>query len=180
MEAQPPLNQSPAAAEQDTASLRDIVIRRLGAGDATALRDFYNRLTARSLRLFHPLGPSTDEAVCQELVAANDPSAVEARYDLIAASAPQIVGWCFLQGIDGAEPSLGLCIADLYQGLGLGTRLIGRVMQEARRRSFERITLIVVEENEIAQTLYRREGFRAYGRFTSEDDGLPYIRMQAH
>jgi ribosomal protein S18 acetylase RimI-like enzyme len=152
-------------------------IRRLVPGDAAALCRFYNGLSARSKRLFHPLGDETTEERCRAVAEENDPTR-DTKLDLIAASGDGIVGWGFLWGRDGApgEATFGLAVADDVQGRGLGRRLMASVLDGGAGRGLERITLTVVQDNAIAQRLYEGMSFVRTGEFVGQD-GLPYFSM---
>ncbi|MEM6708514.1 MAG: GNAT family N-acetyltransferase [Pseudomonadota bacterium] len=52
-----------------------------------------------------------------------------------------------------------LVVADGYEGLGLGRRLMDGGEAEARKRGAESITLHVFNSNERAAALYRRQGY---------------------
>jgi ribosomal protein S18 acetylase RimI-like enzyme len=153
-----------------------LIERRLRIQDAEALAAFYNGLSHGSRTTFRPLGWDTRATVCKEIARANQ---LDEKYDLVACHGSQIVGWCFLWDLHGAEPMLGLGVADGYQGRGIGSRLLSRIMQVARQREFAHVFLTVVQTNQIAQRLYERHGFVRYGEFVDEHDGLAYYRMAA-
>lgn len=161
------LNEAPAA-----------LIRPLRDGDAPALLAFYNGLSRASIRTFRPLRERTTLDVCEAIV--RDNAAPRAtRYDLAACRAGAIIGWAFLVGLDKAEPSLGLGIADAYHGQGWGRALLDRLLAWARERALARVYLIAVKDNARAVHLYQSRGFVIYGEFFDERDQLPYLRMVA-
>jgi GNAT superfamily N-acetyltransferase len=168
MTAPDPLN------EASTAS----IIRRLRKGDAPALLAFYNGLSRASIRTFRPLRERTTLEVCEAIVGDNAADR-GTRYDLAAWRAEAIIGWSFLVGLDKAEPSLGLGVADPFHGRGLGSALLDRLLAWARERTLARIYLIAVKDNERAVRLYGSRGFVVYGEFFDERDQLPYLRMMA-
>ncbi len=152
-------------------------IRRLTPQDAETLARFYNGLSEESKRTFRPLGPKTTPEICREVARANRPEADE-KFDLIALAEGEIIGWCFLWDLKSPEPTFGLAVADAYQGKGLGSTLMDRVMAEARARGLATVILTVVTDNERAWRLYQKRGFVRYGTFLG-DDGLWYYRMRA-
>ncbi len=151
-------------------------IGRLRPTDAAALCRFYNALSAGSIRTFRPLGAETTLEACEEIARDNTP-ARDVKHDLVAWDADEIIGWCFLWGLDSAEPKFGLGIADRRQGRGLGPVLARRIMSVAAQRDVERVVLTVVKDNLRARRVYEQLGFTAYGEFVSNTDGLPYLRM---
>jgi len=152
-------------------------IRRLASRDAEALAAFYNGLSWHSRRTFRPLGWETTPDVCEGIVRDNHPER-DRKFDLIAMIGGKIVGWGFLWHLDTSQPTLGLAVADAYQGMGLGNALMDRLMKEAHRRDLSRVFLTVVTDNERAWRLYERHGFVRIEAFRG-DDGLPYYRMIA-
>jgi RimJ/RimL family protein N-acetyltransferase len=166
------------------------IVRRLAPGDAAALAAFYNGLSDRSRRTFRPLGWTTDAEVCARIVQDNVPQDDTAhrpfrgkdgsesgnKYDLVALSGGQIVGWSFVWNMDSDEPEFGLGIADAYQGRGLGATLMGQVLDSIQSLGVQRLYLTVVQDNHVAWQMYERRGFRRTGEFVGED-GLPYLKM---
>ncbi len=158
-----------------------VYFRRLAPGDAAALEAFYNGLSEASKRTFRPLGVTTTVETCAAIASANT-GPHPTKYDLVAVCSDAIVGWGFVWGLDGAnpesEPMLGLAVADVYHGRGVGTRLITEVMTWAHNAGLPRVLLTVVQDNAVAWRLYEKQGFVRYGEFVG-DDGLPYYRMRA-
>lgn len=161
------LNEAPAA-----------LIRPLRDGDAPALLAFYNGLSRASIRTFRPLRERTTLEVCETIVR-DHAGGRGTRYDLAAERAGAIIGWAFLVGLDKAEPSLGLGVADAYHGQGWGSALLDRLLAWAREVALARVYLIAVKDNDRAVCLYQSRGFVVYGEFFDERDQLPYLRMVA-
>jgi ribosomal protein S18 acetylase RimI-like enzyme len=100
---------------------------------------------------------------------------------LLAEDAGQIVGMGVgMQGLadDGAGPPVPeLChitmifVAPERWGEGIGGRVLGGVLEEARSRGYERAQLWTQAENAHAQRLYERHGFRRTGREKGDDLG---------
>ena len=70
-----------------------------------------------------------------------------------------------------ASPSLGgqgdiqtMAIATSHQGQGLGTLLLDTLLAEAWKRNIDEVFLDVRADNDVAQALYRRAGFREIAR----------------
>ena len=159
-------------------AVAELTVRRLAPDDAESLRCFYNGLSARSKRLFHPLGDEAAEERCREIVEHNRPDA-STNYDLVAVAGGLVVGWCFLWERDGkpGEAAFGLGVADDMQGVGLGNRLMEAVLAAARPRGFRLICLSVVQDNVVAQHLYEKHGFVRTGSYVGRD-GLDYFSME--
>jgi len=114
---------------------------------------------------------------CTKIV--RDNLAEPSKFDLVAVCEAQIVGWGFLWSLTSDKPVFGLGIADAYQGQGLGSQLIDRVMDAAREQGLCHVYLTVVQDNHVAYHLYTSRGFVRYDERT-EDDGLDYYCMAAH
>jgi ribosomal-protein-alanine N-acetyltransferase len=71
--------------------------------------------------------------------------------------------YCITSIAAGEAHILNLCVDPSYQGLGLGSRLLGRMLDLARKRQVERVVLEVRPSNEQAMALYRRHGFSKVG-----------------
>ena len=153
-----------------------VALRRARPGDARRLQRFYNSLSRSSKRMFRPLGWRAELDPCRDVVNGNgtDP---EARFDLFAVEEDRIVGWGFAAGLTGDVPGFGLGVSDHRQGLGLGQRLMGEVVQEVRRRGHAGVSLCLVQDNLRARRLYESFGFRRTGTHRGTD-GLRYIDMR--
>jgi ribosomal protein S18 acetylase RimI-like enzyme len=100
---------------------------------------------------------------------------------LLAEDAGEAVGMGVgMQGLadDGAGPPVpGLChiamifVAPERWGEGIGGRVLGGVLEEARSRGYERAQLWTHADNSHAQRLYERAGFRRTGREKGDDLG---------
>jgi GNAT superfamily N-acetyltransferase len=64
--------------------------------------------------------------------------------------------------VDEATPELSIGVLDAARGMGVGTRLLEVLIEEARRRSIGALSLSVEPENP-ALELYRRLGFQVVG-----------------
>jgi GNAT superfamily N-acetyltransferase len=80
----------------------------------------------------------------------------------IGAFHQEIVGVAFLV-VKKREPltaELGIGVVDEWQGKGLGSRLMERIIREARILGFSRLALKVYSSNYKAVNLYRKYGFK--------------------
>jgi ribosomal protein S18 acetylase RimI-like enzyme len=148
-------------------------LRRATTGDAEALCAFYNELSAQSKRTFRPLGVTTSIGECRGVVLANESGG---KYDIVATRGGRIVGWGFLWHLRSEGPTLGLAVADAYQGQGIGSRLLDRTLLATRELGLARVHLTVVQDNVVAWKLYQSRGFVRCGEFV-DSDGLPYYSM---
>jgi len=63
-----------------------------------------------------------------------------------------------------------MLISDDYQGQGLGTELLSRIVQIGRDEKVKRIVALMSADNEAMQKLCRRVGFSSFERIS--DRGL--------
>lgn len=76
---------------------------------------------------------------------------------------PRIIGYAgLLVGLGEAEVQT-IAVDPLREGLGLGTRLLTGLLEEAARRGCDDVVLEVRADNPRAQALYRRFGFVPIG-----------------
>jgi acetyltransferase len=63
---------------------------------------------------------------------------------------------------DGRTAEIAALVTDDYQGRGLGTELLKRLMQAAPAKGIHRITAEMLRDNTLMQSLAKRLGFRLY------------------
>lgn len=153
----------------------EILYRRLQAGDAPCLYDFWDVLSPASKRTFAPFGQHPRLDQYENVLRGNDPLNGD-KFDLVAVAGDCIIGWGFVWALTSAEPVFGLGVADEHQGHGIGAGLMDAVLNAMDERHLPELYLTVVTDNQRAQRLYTRRGFVRYGAFIGED-GLPYHRM---
>ncbi len=86
------------------------------------------------------------------------------RYDcLVADSNEMIVGHSIISVAAGECHVLNLCVHPLFQRLGIGRRMLRRVLALARRRQADSAFLEVRVSNTGAVSLYQDEGFDVIG-----------------
>ena len=64
----------------------------------------------------------------------------------------------------GGRADLGMQVAELYRGRGVGTALLSAIMNWARANNAHKLTLQVWPHNEPARSLYEHFGFSEEGR----------------
>ena len=154
-----------------------IELRPVRPADAAALAAFYNGLSEASKRTFRPIGVTTTAEKCSEMIGQNAPE-VAKKHDIVACDGPNIVGWGFLWDLHAGAPTLGLGVADAYQGRGLGSALMDRLLAFAVQQKIRHVKLTVVQDNEKAWRMYERRGFINEESMVGSD-GLPYFYMVA-
>jgi RimJ/RimL family protein N-acetyltransferase len=82
---------------------------------------------------------------------------------IVAVAGEEVVGWCDITRhffpAHAHRGSLGMGIVPAWRGRGLGTRLMERTLQEARKVGLVRVELNVHADNARAIALYERFGF---------------------
>ena len=73
-----------------------------------------------------------------------------------------------------AVPTLGCVVWNEYRGKGHGKRLVGELIQEARRLAFDSIKLKCHQYNRIAMAVYRSMGFGVLGALETEHYWMEY------
>ncbi|MCL6481675.1 MAG: ribosomal protein S18-alanine N-acetyltransferase [Firmicutes bacterium] len=126
------------------------------------------------LIVIRPLGADDLEAVlqiqaqCPEIVAwsraAYAPVVCGNYRGWVAVTGPQVLGFLVSrQTLEEAE-ILNLAVRPEARRLGLGSQLLARALEEARRAGVRRVGLEVRASNVAAIRFYERHGFRLQGR----------------
>ena len=118
----------------------DIAIRRIRPSDVEDLARFYNELSplslwARFLGYTRGLSGSTARALCA-LDHMHEEGLVAVHGD---PDSPQIVGHVCLADAGAGAAEIGICIADAFQGRGIGRRLFEQATAWAMERGFKSI-----------------------------------------
>jgi len=58
----------------------------------------------------------------------------------------------------------GLCLFPEYRGQGIGTKMVALGEAQAKEKGFNKVSLIVFEQNEGAKKLYERDGYNEVAR----------------
>ncbi|MCH8552283.1 MAG: GNAT family N-acetyltransferase [Natronospirillum sp.] len=97
----------------------------------------------------------------------------------VACSDGRVIGWCDVHPRVNPEQQhvgrLGMGVARAWRRRGCGDALLQAAIRKAWRVGFQRLELEVFADNEEAQRLYRRHGFREEGRHIAvrrEADGF--------
>lgn len=64
--------------------------------------------------------------------------------------------------IDSQTPELGIGLVTKYRGMGIGTKLMKRIIEAAKDDGFHSLSLSVDSRNTAALNLYRKTGFQIY------------------
>lgn len=136
---------------------KPFLARRLGQGDAAALKQFNEELSGPSRRWFLP-HPYDDATVARVLARS------EAGEDLTLGlfDGARLVGYFFLWYVRGRVPLLGIGLTDDQQGQGLGRPLMEMLIEQGREAGCEAIELTTMLDNERAFSLYRKVGFEHF------------------
>lgn len=148
-----------SGAESFTTRSGDVLeIRRLSWAEPAALARFFAGLSPATRAHFLP--HATDDAALAR-AAERDRLGLDRAYVLAAGG--EVVGYFFLWEFDQPVPLLGIGLADACQGQGLGGRMLGRLIEDARVAGRQGVELTTVPGNLRAVQLYRRAGFMHVG-----------------
>jgi ribosomal protein S18 acetylase RimI-like enzyme len=131
----------------------DFEIRRAGNTDREAIAEFLTALSprARYLRFFSG-APPTSSAMLRLLAGGGADTDV-----LVATDGELVVGHAMAgdrTGPDGTRlTEIGVVVADAYRGLGLGSALVRRMADHARRRGVTAVVMEVLAENQQVLTM---------------------------
>ena len=88
---------------------------------------------------------------------------LDTRHYLVALAGEQVLGYAGLCDYPDEAFVQTIAVAPTAQGTGLGSRLLGALVQEAGRRGQRAVSLEVRADNAAAQRLYERHGFTCSG-----------------
>jgi len=83
---------------------------------------------------------------------------------LVAEEAGRLCGFIGAQAVAGEWEIENVVVAAEWARRGIGTQLVGALIEQARREAATAILLEVRESNLAAQGLYEKRGFRKVGR----------------
>jgi RimJ/RimL family protein N-acetyltransferase len=150
------------AAGAEPARLRDgstVLIRPIGPDDRDLLRSGFGQLSehSRYMRFQTPLSALSDEQLSyltevdhhdHEALLAVDPTD----------DAPEIVGVARFVRLNHHVAECAIVVADDWQGRGVATELLDRLVDRAREEGVQRFTALVLAENAEALRLLERLG----------------------
>ncbi|MGQ9629828.1 MAG: GNAT family N-acetyltransferase [bacterium] len=146
--------------QKDIPKIGRVIIRPIAEGDEEPLSKFYRSLsddTVKSFQSFRTSDISTMKRVVREAVEGLD-------WGLVALNdRGNIIAHAFLKGIDDDVPTLGIGVLDGYQGCGLGSLMMGELIERGRKLGKAAIRLTVVKDNSRAIHVYRKFGFEITG-----------------
>ena len=138
---------------------RTVTLRFLVRKDKKGLEEFFASMSAKALEWGNP--PYTDEVVDGWISNLENMIALVAIYD------ERIVGYAMIsKGTRERRKGVGDLAMYLHQGFqnaGLGTAILTRLLNVARKEGLHRIGIHVIEGNKIAIHLYEKFGFRREG-----------------
>ncbi len=134
-----------------------LTARRLRSGDAAALRQFNEDLSAPSRRWFlpHPYDAATIARVLARSEAGDD-------LTLGLFDGGRLAGYFFLWYIRRRVPLLGIGLVDAFQGQGLGRPMMELLLEQGREAGCEAVELTTMMDNDRAYALYRKVGFEHF------------------
>ena len=138
---------------------RSVLIRRLLPEDRERLLTMYSSLSAEAIRWGMP--PYDKTVVDKWLSNLRNEIALVAIYDDRIIGHAQI--YKFPHKRRKGLGDLLIYVHQDFQNKGLGTRMLGKLLKDARRQKLHRLTLDVVADNEAAIHLYERMGFKIEG-----------------
>jgi acyl-CoA synthetase (NDP forming)/RimJ/RimL family protein N-acetyltransferase len=151
----------PAVAESHgevDVALRDgrlVHIRRIGPRDEAAIQALLERMSARSLWFRFFSGGVDVEAAARAAVAGDAVDGVVA----ISGAPAAFVGHAMLAVTADDRAEVAFEVAEDFQGQGVATLLLGRLVALARARGITTLTAIVLPENHAMIQVFRASGF---------------------
>ena len=147
-----------------------VEIRPLGSADRSAFEHFFDGLstTSRYLRFFSPL-PRLTKRTLDSMVEVDG-----RRHAAVAAwQGEELIGEARYVALDDQSAEVALSVRDDWQGRGVGSGMLLRVIAEAARNGVCRLTAISLAENVAVMRVLGRNGFVTVN---AEDETLEWER----
>jgi acetyltransferase len=158
-----------------------LLIRPIRPEDEPLMVKFHGTLSDRSvyLRYLHPL--QLTQRVAHERLSRlcfidyDREMALVAEHENPETKEPEILGIGRLSRLHGMlEAEYAILISDQFQGHGLGTELLQRLIQVGRDEGLRRIIAYISPENDPMQNISKRLGFRLYHDW---EEGLVKVEL---
>ena len=163
------------ADREATIVLRDgstLSVRPIQPGDGQGLTKFYAALSmeSRVFRFFAAV--NVGEASVKRMTDVDYLN----RFGLVALAGPdhQVVGHAMYVAIERTKAELALAVADAYQGRGLGTILLGQLVQAADHAGIDVLEAVVMPANHRMLEVLRESGFPIQSR---SEPGEIYVEL---
>jgi acyl-CoA synthetase (NDP forming)/GNAT superfamily N-acetyltransferase len=144
-------------------ALRDgglVRLRPVARGDEPALRDLLGRMSQRSLWLRFFSGAVDIDDAAELAVRGTGARGVVA----VADEPERVVGHALCVDDGPGRAEVAFEVADDWQGRGLGTLLLGRIVTVARQAGIGLLTAVVLPENHAMIQVFRDSGFPVHVR----------------
>ncbi len=152
-----------------------ITLRAIRPEDEPLMVKFHGTLSEDTVGLRYFGFPSLDQRVAHDRltkICFNDYAreiALVAVHQNPATKAEEIIGVGRLVKMSGLnEAEFAIVISDSFQGRGLGTKLLSRLVEIGRQEGVKRLTSLILPENYVMQQVSKRLGFEVnYDRYNS-------------
>lgn len=137
-----------------------LAIRALRPADAPQVQEFVRRLSleSRRMRFFSPINELSPQQLARVTCGGSPDDVNLGAFD----AAGRIVGLAQYAIEDGARAEFGVVVDDALQRSGLGTRLIERLLERARRRGLAALSGVVLGDNWPMLSLAAKLGFELW------------------
>jgi ribosomal protein S18 acetylase RimI-like enzyme len=139
--------------------------------DAERLYAFYRSLTEEVTATFQPFREVSLDVMRRHLDEAQSGRHVSIGLEKSA----EIVGHCFVTGIDEKHPVFGIGIQAPFHGRGLGRRLMAAAIEKAHELGAAHITLTVLKRNKKAISMYKSFGFKIIADHSFQEENDSYL-----
>jgi len=145
----------------------DVTIRPIRPEDEPLMVKFHGTLSERSVYLRYFCSLSLSTRVEHERLVRICFGSYDRGMALVADHADRETGDHWILGVgrfsgshDHSDAEAAVLVSDHWQGKGLGTELLARVVQVARQEKFQRLSGEILRDNLATQAIFRKVGFR--------------------
>jgi acetyltransferase len=143
-----------------------VTIRPIHPDDEPLMVRFHSTLSERSVYLRYFCSMSLSARVDHERLVRICHASYDHGFALVAdrenpeTGQHEILGVGRFAGVNPEEAEAAILVADPWQGQGLGTELLDRVVRAARQEKYRRLTGEILRDNLRTQALFKKAGFR--------------------
>jgi Sortase and related acyltransferases len=133
-------------------------IREMNAADRDAVSRIFGQGIASGLSTFRPKVPEWEDFDAGHLPFSR----------LVICEDGQVRGWCTLSPVSSREcykgvAEISIYVDEAYRGRGLGTMLLARLCEDAKKHGIWSLLAVVFAKNEASLAIHRKCGFREIG-----------------
>ena len=150
------------------------LFRSLKKEDKGALVDFFISLGPKTLYLWNRFGNRFPRRHARHVAAVQTAKPLREEQGFVVIADGKIVGYCYLRFFPDKPQkkgtvSLGMVVRDAFQGCGVGTLMMKRMIDWSQKKKMRKIWLATYADNRLTEHFYKKFGFIREGVFLFDE-----------